>query len=129
MSHMNIGRLLALAALSLVACEDTHYVNPETVLLNISDQRSRFTLVEHCYYVPVLLGSQVEADYVIDSDLSATIVVTRSAVTVSFGGDAVGAAVFHVAPKDLQSDVSTFDDAPPAGYTVALRSGCAPDEL
>jgi hypothetical protein len=121
-------RAFVVALLSLTACEDQHYVNPQTVRLTISGTTGSSNVVDHCSYVPVLLGSQVETHFDVDADLSATFTVTRSAVTVDFTGAAAGAPQFRAVPKDVDSDVSTVDDDPPAGYTVELRSGCTPDD-
>jgi hypothetical protein len=115
------------AALAL-SCVGTQYVEPETVRLVISSDDTSSKLVDECHYVPVLLGSLVEARYPLDDALVATIRLSRSAVTVSFSGVDTSPAPFEVAPQDLRSDSSTLADDPPAGYTVELRSGCTPDD-
>jgi hypothetical protein len=118
---------LVLAALTL-GCDGQGYVNPETVRLVISHDNTSSQLVDECNYVPVLLGGLVKAEYPVDGALVATISLTRSAVTVSFSGVDPSPAPFEVAPQDIRSDSSTLADDPPAGYTVELRSGCAPDD-
>ncbi len=118
----------ALALLSLTACEDQRYVNPGTVRLTISSDKNGSTLVDSCHYVPVLLGSQVEARYDVDADLAASLTITRSELTVTFSGAAAGAPAFRADPKNFVADSVTVAEDPPPGYSVELRPGCTPDE-
>ncbi len=128
MSKYNAYCVFALALVSLTACDDQRYVNPDTVRLTISSDNSGSMLVDSCHYVPVLLGSQVEARYDVDADLTAALTITRSEVTVTFSGTAAGVPAFRADPKEFVDNGVTVAEDPPPGYSVDLRSGCTPDD-
>jgi hypothetical protein len=70
--------------------------------------------------VPVLLGSQVKARYLVEDDLHATLTITRDELSV----------VFDDAGRELGS---LDEEAPPLEYhgqsfTSELRPDCAPDD-
>jgi hypothetical protein len=77
--------LLGLSPAAL-ACQDQQYVSPDTVLLSITDKSTDIELVHRCNYVPILLGGEVKARYVVDGDLKATIDIDREHVTLSYEG-------------------------------------------
>ena len=112
-----------LALLWLVGCDGQQYVSPDTVALSVTKDSTSSVRLSKCNYVPVLLGSEVDATYDVDGAFQATVNITRDSVTLTFGGDASGTAPFVVAAKDVQDAEQTADNSP-AGYTVTLGSGC-----
>jgi hypothetical protein len=113
-----------LGAFLLLACDGQQYVSPDTVQLVITKDGSARELVNRCNYVPVLLGSTVEARYEVEDGLKATLTITHDAVTVGFDGVA---DAFKVSAADL-ADGAQFAPDPPAGYAVELSPGCTPDD-
>jgi hypothetical protein len=127
MMNMQLRQLAVLGALALGGCDGQQYVSPDTVLLTVSHDVTGSKVVEGCNYVPVLLGSQIQQQYVVEDGLQASVSITRSEIVVAFTGADV--ARFRVATKELEGGAVVVDDDPPAGYSVELKSGCVPDEL
>jgi hypothetical protein len=110
----------------LAACDGQQYVNPDTVALSITKTSSGTVLVQHCNYVPVLLGSEVQASYKVEADLTADLTITRDSISVAFEGGGVSVDPFVATADDVQSGAQTAPD-PPVGLTVQLAPGCKPD--
>ena len=115
------------ALLAAVGCDGQQYVSPTTVRLLVTDESTSVVRVDDCDYVPVLLGSEVKSTYAVEGDLSATLTLTRDAVTLEFDGATEQERPFVVAPADIQRSGTTAENAP-RGYGVELATGCAPDE-
>lgn len=120
---------LGLLALGLLGCNEQQYVSPDTVSLVISDDSTGLERVNRCNYIPVLLGSQVKARYVVEDDLKATITITREQVEVIFQDPDRDHEPFLVPAETFEEgDVMLQADAPPDGYTVTLGTPCTPDD-
>ena len=128
MSYTKFCRAVALAALPLLGCDGQQYVSPDTALLTITSTDTGSTRVRACNYVPVLLGSRIEAEYAIESSLSATIVLTRVDIDVTFQGFDPAATPFHTTAKQLAADDNVADEDPPVGFDVSLSTGCTVEE-
>ena len=113
--------------LALAGCDGQQYVSPDTVALSVTSDATGSELVNHCDFVPVLLGAEVTASFVVDPPLSATLSITRGSVSVTFEGSAAGTPSFVVAAAAVQQGEQIAPE-PPAGYTVTLSPGCAPSE-
>ena len=128
-SQNPLGYLLL--SVALFACDGQQYVSPGTVDLSISNDKTGVERVNRCNWVPILLGSEVKARYVIEGDLKATISVTREDIDVTFEGEDTGESL-HVSPKELDACTPDFCagtlTANGATYSVKLDSGCTPDE-
>jgi len=111
----------------LVACDGQQYVSPDTVALSITKDATGTNKVDHCNYVPVLLGGEVDATYDVDGDLQAVLSITRDSVKVAFVGAGSEVDPFVATTKDVHDAPQTAEN-PPAGYTVKLSSGCTPEE-
>jgi len=119
---------LALCALPcLIACDGQQYVSPDTVALSITKDATGIKKLNHCNYVPVLLGGEVDATYDVDGDLQAVLSITRDSVKVAFVGAGSEVEPFVATTKDVL-DAPQTASSPPAGYTALLSSGCTPDE-
>ena len=125
--HGFLRWLLLLGCWSVLGCEDQQYVSPHTVSLVVRDKATDLRRVNHCSFVPVLLGSRDEALYDVDGTLTAKFTLTRERITVSFDGADV--PLWGVASKEFDSEVTKIDDNPPDGYAVELSSPCTPDDL
>jgi hypothetical protein len=119
---------LALLACVALGC-DEQYASPDTVALVITDDASNTQRVNRCHYVPILLGSRVSARYRVDAQLQASIDVTREQVTVFFEGGDSPSEPFELPASRFEGEAREIDPAPPSGYSVELRSPCAPDDL
>jgi len=120
---------LGLLALVVLGCNEQQYVSPDTVSLVISNDSSGEMLVNRCNFIPVLLGSQVKARYVVESDLRATITITREEVEVTFQDPGRDHEPFLVPAETFEEgDVTLQADSPPDGYTVTLSTPCTPDD-
>lgn len=115
--------LRSFAALTLVlacACDGQQYVSPDTLALVITNDSTGVQRVNRCHYVPVLLGSQVKARYLVEDGLHATITITRDTTSVVF--------------DDAGLDLGPLDEAEPRldyrgqSFFIALRPGCTPDD-
>jgi hypothetical protein len=113
-----------------LACDGQQYVSPDTVELVIVNDSTGVTRVNRCNYIPVLLGSQVKARYTVESDLKATITITREEVGVTFQDPSRDHEPFVVPSETFEEgDVTLQAEAPPDGYTVTLSSTpCTPDD-
>lgn len=78
--------LLLGVSLAALGCQDRQYVSPDTVLLSITDKSTDMERVHRCNYVPILLGGEVKARYVVEGELKATIAIDREHVTLSYEG-------------------------------------------
>jgi hypothetical protein len=110
----------------LVACDGEQYVSPDTVALSITKDATGVERVNPCNYVPVLLGDEVDATYVVEGELRANLSIKRDSYRVAFEGGAVGGDPFVVTATELKAGAQT-DPTPPPGYTVKLSLGCTPD--
>jgi hypothetical protein len=120
---------LGLLAILLLGCNEQQYVSPDTVGLVISDDSTGEVRVNRCNYIPVLLGSQVKARYVVKSDLKATITITREEVEVSFQDPDRDHEPFLVPAETFEEgDLTLQADSPPDGYSVTLSTPCTPDD-
>lgn len=120
---------LGLVALSLLGCDGQQYVSPDTVELVIVNDSTGVQRVNRCNYIPVLLGGQVKARYTVESDLKATITITREEVEVTFQDPSRDHDPFVVPADTFEEGELTLEaDAPPDGYTVTLGTPCTPDD-
>lgn len=119
------SRLLVVAAVLTLGCDGQQYVSPDTVALVIAEDSTRTEHVNRCHFIPVLLGSRVNARYRVDEQLLANIDVTRDQVAVFFEGSVDPVPVFRVESSELGDEAHKFADAPPPGYSVELRSPCS----
>lgn len=118
-----------LQAFILLGCNEQQYVSPDTVSLVISNDATGVVRVNRCNFIPVLLGSQVKARYAVESDLKATITITREEVEVSFQDPGREHEPFLVPAETFEEeDVTLQADSPPDGYTVTLSTPCTPDD-
>jgi hypothetical protein len=113
-------------ALSALACDGQQYVNPDTVALVVLDEATGAPRVNQCHYVPVLLGSELLAQYDVAEQLRATLTVTRETVSVRFEDAGQSLPTFTVDSEELSGTVSLVAPAPPRGFSVELRSPCTP---
>jgi len=118
---------LVLGCLFAIGCEDQAYVGPDTVALVVRDKTTDLNRVDHCSFVPVLLGSRDEALYDVDDGLTAKFSLTREQITVTFEGG--GVSPWVVQTSSFDGGVTKIDDDPPSGYAVQLTSPCTPDDL
>lgn len=118
--------LLALLALGSSACLDPQFVNPGTVELNIRRAEGGPTLVSHCNYIPVLLGSTVHFSYAVDDNLVARLEITRENVKVSFEDSSGWLGSFGAPSATFVAGFSLEDPDPPPGFAATLRAGCEP---
>jgi len=126
---MKIRTLSVVALLlGLAGCEDRAYVSPATVLLSITNVDSGVERVHRCNYVPVLLGSEVRARYVVEGELKATISLNREKVTVSFEGADDLPEPWSVDSSDFDAKVTEVSETPPKNFDVELSSACVVEE-
>lgn len=118
----------ALGGLFVSACDDPQYVDPDTVALVVTNDATHVERVNRCHYVPVLLGSEVKARYLVEDELRATITVTREDVSVLFEEAGADVASFVVDSDEFSGAANEVAPDPPPGYTVTLRSPCTPDD-
>ncbi|HVY26065.1 MAG TPA: hypothetical protein VHB79_05910 [Polyangiaceae bacterium] len=129
--------LLALSA-SPLGCLDQQYVSPDTVSLSITNKDTGIELVNRCNYIPILLGSEVKARYVVEDDIKATITINREKVIVSYEGSdelpepwALSSKLFEEevsctqGQDDCNQDPVTLPDG--FNYFVVLKSRCKID--
>lgn len=128
MKRARLPPLLLLACFAQ-ACDGQQYVSPDTVALVISNDATGVERVNRCNYIPVLLGSQVKARYTVESDLKATITITREEVALTFEDPGREHEPF-VVPSDTfeDGDLTLQVDSPPDGYTITLGTPCTPDD-
>lgn len=120
--------LLGLFGLLAGSCDDPQYVNAYTVALIITNDTTGVQRVNRCHYVPVLLGSEVKARYLVEDQLRATISLTRDDVSVLFEDSGTEVSTFVVDSDEFAEDTEiAAADAPP-GFSAALRSPCTPDD-
>jgi hypothetical protein len=119
---------LAAGALFASGCDDPQYVDPDTVALIVTNDSTGVERVNRCHYVPVLLGSEVKARYLVEDELRATITVTREDVSVIFEDAGEEVASFVVDSDTFASAAKEEAPDPPPNYTVTLRSPCTPDD-
>jgi hypothetical protein len=124
---MNKPIAICFALLAPLGCDGQQYVSPTTVRLLVTDESTSAVRVDDCDYVPVLLGSEVKSTYAVKGDLSATLTLTRDAVTLEFDGAPEQEAPFVIAPADIQRSGTSADNAP-SGYSVELGTACTPKE-
>ena len=122
-----IAGFAVLGCLLALGCQDQAYVSPDTVALVVRDKASDVQRVNHCSYVPVLLGGRDEAIYDVDDGLSAKFTLTREKITVTFEGADV--TPWAVSPSSIESGTTKVDDDPPEGYAVELTSPCTPKDF
>lgn len=113
-----------LAGLAL-GCDGQQYVGADTVELVITDAATDKQRVNRCHYVPVLQGSRVVFRYEIESELKATLFVTRDEVRVGFE-PSDGTEAFHIDTEDLADMLQPDSGQAPDGFEVSLRPGCEP---
>ena len=125
---MNARCFFAVGSLALLAlaCDGQQYVAPDTVALVIKKDSTGVERVNHCHYVPVLLGSTVEEEYLVEGQLRATIHITRDLVSVTL--NEAGSPVTELVVEALRFEGQALETAPspPSGYTVQLSSPCTP---
>jgi hypothetical protein len=124
MSYSSLVTTVALVC--LVGCDGQQYVSPDTVALVVTDTASGVERVNHCHYVPVLLGSEIEARYVVKGELGVTIRLTRDDVRVDYAEPGQVYASYQVETEQLEGTVSLTDEGAPDGYRVELSSPCTP---
>jgi len=118
---------LALGLLLItLGCDGQQYVSPDTVALVVKNANSGAERLNRCHYIPVLLGSEVQADYVVENQLRASITITRDLVSVTFKDAGTEVAVQEADTLLFEGQASETLDNPPSGYTVELSSPCTP---
>ena len=119
---------VAVLTLLLCGCDGQQYVGADTVELLITNDATTLQRVKRCNNIPILLGSEVKARYVVESDLSTTITITRDQVEVTFQDPGRSHEPFVVPAQDFEGGVSRLAETPPDGYTVELSSPCTPND-
>jgi len=119
--------LLLLLPLVLFGCDGQQYVSPDTVELSITNA-DNLELVNHCHYIPVLLGSQVKARYRIEDERRVTITITRDEIQLEYDS---GESEL-VTPQELEelpSGDSHELQNTPSEYSARLTPHCTPDDF
>lgn len=126
---MKIAAISCLVGLLALGCDDPQYVNPDTVALIVTNESTGVERVHRCHFVPVLLGSQDKARYLVEDQLRVTLTLTREDVSVMFeeSGEMVGRIV--VDSRQLTSDVTIEIEEAPTGFRAQLVSPCVPDDF
>jgi hypothetical protein len=114
-------------ALAALACDGQQYVSPDTVALVVTNETTGAVRVNRCHYIPILLGSEVEARYQVEDEVAATIRVTRDEVTVNFQDPQRSHDVFAVPADNFESSHEETASDSPDGYSTVLTSPCTPD--
>lgn len=130
-----VSCLVLSLATSVLGCQDQQYVSPDTVSLSITNKDTGVERVNRCNYIPMLLGGQVKARYVVEDDLKATITINREHVTLSYEGSGDLPAPWVLSSKffeekntctqgqdDCDPDPATLPDS--FNYFVELSSPC-----
>jgi hypothetical protein len=126
---MKSAKIAGLVGVLTLGCDDPQYVSPDTVALIVTNDSTGVERVNRCHYVPVLLGSQDKARYLVQDELRATMTLTRDDVRVVFedAGDTVASLV--VESRQFASEAQLTAEDPPPGFRVELVSPCEPDEF
>ncbi|RYZ10285.1 MAG: hypothetical protein EOO73_01545 [Myxococcales bacterium] len=121
--------LLLVLGLGALGCDDPQYVNPDTVALVVTNDSTGIQRVNRCHYVPVLLGSQVKARYVVEDELRATITLTRDELSLLFEDGGAPVAGLTSPSLNFAEEARELMESPPEGFTVELVSPCTPQEF
>lgn len=119
-------KLLVTVLLVLSAgCEDRQYVNPDTVALSITNRDTGRERLQRCNYIPVLLGSQIDARYAVEGAVNVSLSLTREHVIVSFDGAAAMPEPWIVESGEFHDrEASVTLESAPQPYEVTLSSPC-----
>lgn len=120
---------VGLAGLLALGCDDPQYVNPDTVALIVTNDSTGVERVNRCHFVPVLLGSQDKARYLVEDQIRATLTLTRDSVSVSFEDAGVEIANVAVDSRELAGETRVPIDDGPAGFSAELVSPCVPESF
>lgn len=114
--------------LSALGCDDS-YVSPDTVALIVTNDSTGVQRVNRCHYVPVLLGSQVKARYVVEDELRVTITLTRDELNLLFEDEGRPVESLTLPSQQFAEETREVAESPPDGFTVELASPCTPQEF
>lgn len=121
--------IFASSLLLTLACDDTQYVNPDTVALIVTNDTTGVERVNRCHYIPVLLGSQVKSRYLVEDDLRVTITLTRDELDLLFEDGGARVASVTVPSPQFADEAREVVASPTDGFTVQLASPCTPPEF
>lgn len=126
MTPTRFGRLALGVLVFTLGCDGQQYVSPDTVALVVKNDKSGAERLNRCNYIPVLIGSQVQADYVVENQLQASLTITRDLVSVMFKDAGSEVAVQEADTLLFEGQAVETLENPPSGYTVQLSSPCTP---
>ncbi|MDF3064615.1 MAG: hypothetical protein K0R38_216 [Polyangiaceae bacterium] len=126
---MKTKLLLLGSALAALGCDGTQYVNADTVALIMTNDTTGVERVNRCHYVPVLLGSQLKARYVVEDELRVTITLTRDDLHLLFEEAGEPVESLTLPSQQFADEAREVAESPPPGFTVELASPCTPKDF
>lgn len=119
---------LALLACALPGCSGRQYVDPDTVALIVTSDATGAERVNRCHFIPVLLGGQVRARYVVQDELKVTITITRDEVSLHFEEPGESFDPFVEPAETFGGGDVLIETGQVRGYQVELSSPCTPND-
>lgn len=123
------SKILIGLAFAALGCDDTQYVNPDTVALIVTNDSTGIERVNRCHYIPVLLGSQLKARYVVEDELRVTLTLTRDELDLLFEDAGRPVEQLTLPSQQFAEEAHEVAESPPTGFTVELDSPCTPQDF